>query len=290
MKGPVLGELRRLPVKSVSVLFPERRIPLHSMLSSGGHSRETQPIYSWDGMSRGKSSFAVLQLTLSGSGRLETRAGAADVPEGTLMLVHVPSVHHYFLPPDRDHWEFVYLIVYGRELLRILLGVERRQGNVLALKDDSRVPGAFLRVLTALFSRSSDQTAFEISSLAYELCMSILLESFALPERPDAPRFEPLKRHLRDHLDVTIPVSEMADLVGLSRSHFTRLFKELEGVSPRDYIEDLRLKKALHLLYSQSMTVKEIAFACGIPDVNYFCRLFKKEMGMSPGEYRKSGF
>lgn len=119
--------------------------------------------------------------------------------------------------------------------------------------------------------------------------MQILAESY-WAAGSNASRFDSLKAHLRENMQQDITVTEMADLAGLTRSHFARLFKEREGMSPREYIEDLRLERALQLLYSESITVKEIAYACGIPDVNYFCRLFKKQMGMSPGEYRKSGF
>ena len=124
-----LTALRRLPVRSTSVFRWERRIPLHAMISSGGHSLETSLSYSWDGQSRGEQGFAVLQLTLSGRGRLETRAGAHDLLPGTLMIVTIPSPHRYFLPAGSPQWEFVFLVVYGSELLRIISGIERRTNN-----------------------------------------------------------------------------------------------------------------------------------------------------------------
>ncbi len=281
--------LHALPYKTASAFFSQRRFPLHAMLSSGGHSLETDPVYSWDGTARGRTSFAVLQLTIDGAGRLDSRGASRELTPRTLMLVHIPGPHRYYLPEGSAKWEFVYLVVYGRELLRIILGIERRQGNVVTLGESSRIPGAFLSLLTSLFSPNSF-TPFEISSFSYELCMQILIESYWMPDDVHASRFDALKTYLRENIQRDLPVSEMADHAGLSRSHFARLFKEHEGMSPREYVEDLRLKRALQLLYSDSMSVKEIAYSCGIPDVNYFCRLFKKQMGMSPGEYRRSGF
>ncbi|GHV61746.1 hypothetical protein AGMMS49587_06710 [Spirochaetia bacterium] len=72
----------------------------------------------------------------------------------------------------------------------------------------------------------------------------------------------------------------------LSRSHFTRLFSKEMGMSPRMYLEDLRLKMAMDILFEKTATVKETAARCGIYDVNYFCRLFKKRYGISPGKYK----
>ncbi len=279
--------LRRLPLRSVSVFRRERRIPLHAMISSGGHSVEISPGYSWDGTARGTASFGVLQLTLAGLGRLETRDGQWDLPPGTLMIVDIPSLHRYFLPEGSPQWEFVFLVVYGSELLRIVSGIERRMAHIIKVGDVSAVPGEFLRILKTLFSRRP-LGAFENSALAYSLCMALLEESYAVPAHEDASRFEAVKKHLHDNLPKGIGVSEMADMAGLSRSHFARLFKDAEGMSPRDYLEDLRLRRALSLLYSKARTVKEIAISCGIPDVNYFCRLFRRHTGMSPGEYRRS--
>ncbi|HUZ18819.1 MAG TPA: AraC family ligand binding domain-containing protein [Spirochaetia bacterium] len=156
-------ELRRLPYKSATVFFPQREFPLHAMLSSGGHSLETETDYSWDGTARGKTSFAVLQLTLGGAGRLDIRGGSVELLPKTFMLVHIPGPHRYWLPPEAPSWEFVYLVVYGRELLRLILGIERRQGNVITLSDSSRIPTAFLSVLQPLLS-SNSFTPFEISS------------------------------------------------------------------------------------------------------------------------------
>ncbi len=287
MAPDALASLRRLPLRSTSVFRRERRIPLHAMISSGGHAVETSTRYNWDGMQRGSASFAVLQLTLGGRGCLETRTGSWDLGEGSLMIVDIPSDHRYFLPAGFEKWEFVFLVVYGSELLRIVSGIERRVGNVMVLGDKSRIPSEFQSALKALLSpRSPD--AFENSAIAYRLSMRLLEESYAVSASEGASRFETLKKHLRENLDKGMSVSAMAEMAGLSRSHFARLFRETEGMSPRDFLDDLRLRRALSLLYSRSLSVKEIAFSCGIRDVNYFCRLFRKHTGMAPGEYRRS--
>ena len=257
------------------------------MISSGGHSCETDQTYSWDGLTRGSASFCVLQLTLAGQGRLDMGGASIVLPERTLMVVDIPSPHLYYLPPDQDQWEFVFLVVYGSELMRLISGITRRAGNVLPLTENSRIAALFESILQKLFSPAAPG-AFEISAMAYQVCMSLLEESYAQPASEDPSRFEALKKMLRENLQKGVRVSEMAERAGLSRSHFARLFREREGVSPREFVEDLRLRKALTLLYSKRLSVKEIAYSCGISDVNYFCRLFRKHTGMSPGEYRRS--
>ena len=257
------------------------------MISSGGHSWETDQRYSWDGLSRGRASFGVLQLTLTGQGKLDVGGVSLDLSPRTLMIIDIPSPHRYYLPDGQPDWEFVFLVVYGSELMRLISGITRRAGNVLVLADNSRIPRLFGTALSRLFSAAAPG-AFEISSMAYGVCMTLLEESYAQPFFEDSSRFETLKKTLRSNMEKGMHVSEMAALAGLSRSHFARLFKQREGMSPREYLQDLRLKKALSLLYSKRLSVKEIAYSCGMADVNYFCRLFRKHTGMSPGEYRRS--
>ena len=84
-------------------------------------------------------------------------------------------------------------------------------------------------------------------------------------------------------------MGELAGLVGISRSHFSREFAAHLSMSPQEYLIQERITHAIQLLYNDSLTIKEIGYSCGYPDENYFCRVFRKVMGVSPGEYRKSG-
>ena len=281
--------LRQLPFESVSSFFRDRRVPLHAMIANGGHARETSASYCFRDLDRGEAQFAVLQFTLDGQGRFETPTGGWDLDPGSLMVANVPGDHRYLLAPGAPHWEFVYLVVYGREILRITAAIEKRMGHVLKFSSHSSVPQRLADILTALFSRQT-LTAFDNSRMAYAIGMDILADSSPVLPVGEADRFAGLKVFLQTNLTRDISVSEMAEFSGLSRSYFTRLFEDLEGSTPRSFLEDLRLREAVKLLHGQDLSVKEIAYASGISDVNYFCRLFKKRVGMSPGEFRKAGF
>jgi transcriptional regulator GlxA family with amidase domain len=141
-------------------------------------------------------------------------------------------------------------------------------------------------MLDRLFSGEINDP-FINSCYTYRLCMTFLEEAGDRGNAGETPLFEGVKNFLKDNLQRDISVEEMAELMGLSRSHFTRLFSREMGTSPRMYLEDLRLKTAMGLLFDENVSVKETAARCGIYDVNYFCRLFKKRYGVSPGKYRE---
>ena len=83
-------------------------------------------------------------------------------------------------------------------------------------------------------------------------------------------------------------VADIAALCKISENYFRRLFKEYSGISPKEYILNAKIKKAKMRLYDDNIPISEIAEICGFPDTAYFCRVFKKRMGLSPLAYRNS--
>jgi transcriptional regulator GlxA family with amidase domain len=120
--------------------------------------------------------------------------------------------------------------------------------------------------------------------------MQLLEEAGVAFETAGNQAFVNLKAFLSENFSRDIPVDEMASIMGLSRSHFTRVFNREMGMSPRLYLEDLRLKTAVDILSGENVTVKEAAVRSGIHDVNYFCRLFRKRYGISPGMYKERNY
>ena len=82
-----------------------------------------------------------------------------------------------------------------------------------------------------------------------------------------------------------LSVDGIADEVGISRVHLHRKMKELTGQTPHDFIRNIRLKQAAHLLASQNMNITEVMYACGFNNSASFSTIFKKFYGMSPREY-----
>ena len=76
---------------------------------------------------------------------------------------------------------------------------------------------------------------------------------------------------------------ELADLIHLSEDRFNHLFKECMSVSPLQYMNEVRLEKAMRLI-KEGMPATEAAGMVGFLDYNYFGRLFRRKFGYSPGK------
>ncbi|UDU83133.1 helix-turn-helix domain-containing protein [Pseudomonas sp. HN2-3] len=81
-------------------------------------------------------------------------------------------------------------------------------------------------------------------------------------------------------------ISAVAQACHLSRSHFSRAFRNSTGCSPRDWIRRAKLLQAAKLLTYTDQAIAEVALACGFADQSHFTRAFAKTLGISPGKWR----
>ena len=101
-------------------------------------------------------------------------------------------------------------------------------------------------------------------------------------------RLELADGFMRDSLAPGIDVAAVAEHVGLSRSQLTRLYMRHRKIGPAERFQQLRVERATRLLTASALTVKEIAYACGFVCPNHFCRIFRKQMGKTPSQFRES--
>lgn len=92
---------------------------------------------------------------------------------------------------------------------------------------------------------------------------------------------------IENHLHEKISISDMAKQFGLSEQYFRYLFEKQWGISPMQFIIDLRIRKAKTLLLLSDMPIVKIAMACGFYDSSHFSNTFLKSEGIPPNEYRK---
>lgn len=94
----------------------------------------------------------------------------------------------------------------------------------------------------------------------------------------------------RDYIDAhymeELGLKDVSEAVAISPQYFSKIFKADLGVNFIDYLTKVRMEKAKELLKLDSLSVKEISFEIGYNDPNYFSRLFKKVVGVSPTEYK----
>ncbi len=97
-----------------------------------------------------------------------------------------------------------------------------------------------------------------------------------------------LKETIQDHIDTNLSLKELSKGLEISPSYLSREFsKYFEDLSFGDYIRKQRIERAVELIKTTTYSLTEIAYLTGFSDQSHFTRIFKKNMGQNPSDYRK---
>lgn len=187
---------------------------------------------------------------------------ALNFNEGTVKLAYFFSVPFNF---GRDY----YLGSFGERVLSNLdFILKESKGNKRI--SPYLVSGAVLETLVMFLRRAgiSEETGAGISSENLTLQIA--------------------KQYIKDNIDYSPTVLDVSAYCYLSEKQLTRIFDQEEGVTPGNYIKHLRAKRLEELLSSSDLSLREISEKMNFSSEYYFNSFFKKNVGMSPGTYRKA--
>ncbi len=292
----MLNRLRLMGECERSVLFPKGPTHLHAMVTSAGYSNCVDPRYRWDGLKRGSAPYVTIQHTISGRGFLRYEKSRYEIRPGQTMLLRFPHNHVYWLKRG-DHWEFFWLALHGREVLRIWRSALAKCGPLVELSDDTinRLAAKCRTVVKDDISAPA-----RMSAIAYGAAMDLADDlltwgaaSRGMKMHQDAVCSDAIGRAISEcHArasDPNLTVDDLASAAGYSRFHFSRLFSESQGVSPGQFITRCRMEDAVQLLQANRMPIKAVSMRCGFNDANYFSKVFQRTYGMTPRQFRQYG-
>ncbi len=98
---------------------------------------------------------------------------------------------------------------------------------------------------------------------------------------------QPILLYIQDNLGQDISVDQLAEIACFSKDHFSRIFKNIIGLAPCEYIIRKRIEKAQFLLLATDLTQEQIIDKTNFKSDSYFCRIFKKYTSFTPARYRK---
>ena len=134
------------------------------------------------------------------------------------------------------------------------------------------------------------------SGIAVTECMSILYEIYRLIlttanreylARSSRDKIEEIKEAIdANYKNTSLSISSLARDAGMSEVHLRKLFKARYDICPSQYMISVRLGRAKELMKYPFLTLEECALQSGFSSLSYFCRVFKKVMGITPLQYR----
>ena len=134
----------------------------------------------------------------------------------------------------------------------------------------------------------SDTAQFEACLLLLQLLIDLHKENKRSLDSNSRQKLDVLLKILKNDITKWWTVNEMAEYCNVSTNYLRRMFREQLNLTPKEYIDRLKMNKACELLSGTDCKIEEIALLLGYKDVYHFIRRFTKLCGISPGKYRKS--
>ena len=142
------------------------------------------------------------------------------------------------------------------------------------------------------FESPQGQLGRRILALIIELLLGLLKNAPQYTAQPTVNakgimQFTPLLVHLEQNNLFNLSLDAASKMCGLSKFHFSRLFKSYFNLNYNEYLLKRKIGMAMTQLSNPDLSITEISYSCGFNDTAYFCKKFKKESGKTPKEFRK---
>ena len=163
-------------------------------------------------------------------------------------------------------------------------------GSCVEFEDSGTVVLSSLRNLLSFASFPPEQRDLQTTLTLCAILggISAATDEESTRRRGYSPRVRKAMDYIEENYMFSISTEDVARVAGVHVGHLHRIFPEETGMWIGEYLTHLRIERAKTLLMHTDIPSASIATRIGISSQQYFCRLFKKETGMSPQEYRKS--
>lgn len=146
---------------------------------------------------------------------------------------------------------------------------------------------AMLTALLLLSRSRLEQQIIQPLVLSFlHLCRkSTVTEMGAVPSRPQF-LYQSICNWIQDNYARPLTREDVAAFFNITPNHLSRLFSQQGTMRFIDYLRWVRMAKARMILQKYQLSIGDVALRCGYPDGDYFSRLFRRQFGLTPGEYR----
>lgn len=233
----------------------------------------------------------ILHFISDGKGIFICDGKTYHLERGDVFLVK-PDEIVYYQADEKNPWSYMWVGFQGIKSLSYLASAGLDEGNVTCRCENT--PLIFTYIQQMIIARQLT-LANELKRQAALLQIFSTLIDEHKSSLPKHARYDyPYKIYVEQAIDYiqrnlknTIKINDIAVYIGIDRSYLTNIFKNITGISPQEYLLNIRIEKACQLLSQSNIPINQVAAECGYSDPLNFSRIFKKYKHFSPSEYRK---
>jgi len=255
-------------------------------------TRTDSTSYYFDGMNRpGPDDPPVVyfQMGLGGWGNFQLYGQEPHrIVPGKAFFILVPSHHCYYLPQDSPGWTFAWFGIHNPWLVARITKQVLSRGPLVDVGADGVLAATVLRLLRGAIKKDF-RDRFEVELALFEFVLAYERwaeqgDGFGAGQR----LLDETRSHILAALPKTVSVADFARQEGVSRKHFSFLFRTRTGLTPAHFSTQVRVHEAARMLIETRLPLKTIAAACGFANANHFSKVFQRLQHLSPASYRRT--
>ncbi len=237
-----------------------------------------------------------LYFLLSGERRYLVGREIYDVEPGNIVVIPGDTLHRTASPERRGYERYV-LYFNEKDIGDFISRIGKDVFDGFINKGCISLPDEKCAVIRRCFEeieREDVNGDFLSRSIKQNILEQIILTAVRYGKkkqkgnRAEEDKFEEIVRYISENYMREITLSEIAARVYMEETYFSKKFKRLTGFGFKEYLIFTRIKAAQKMLWETDASVIEISDLCGFSSSNYFGDVFKRYVGVSPSEYRKS--
>lgn len=247
--------------------------------------QKCDPLYQWG---PGIRDHYLIHYIISGKGIYKVQGTTHELSAGDCFLVYPKEQVIYQADAD-DPWEYAWVGFTGSDAAMILRATDFSNNNPV-IKDIPYGDDVKRQILHIYDARGNEfEHAVEMTGRLYTtLALFMHGASSSSTQNTSQSYVQKGIEFITANYSYPITVEDIADYVGLSRSHLFRSFQTVLGMSPKEYLTGFRIRQACYLLEHSSLSITAIANSIGFDNSLYFSKAFHKRKGMSPKEYQNT--
>lgn len=229
----------------------------------------------------------LIHYVISGKGTYLINGKSYHLKKGDSFLVY-PNTEVTYLSDHNEPWEYAWVGFTGSDA-SIILKATDFSPEVPIIYNNPLGESIHTQILRIYEARGNElECAVEMTGHLYTL-LSLFMQTASKEKAANTAGSYVQKsiEFIAANYSYSITIEDIADYVGLSRSHLFRSFQNILGVSPKEYLTDFRMKQACYLLEHSDLSITAIANSVGFDNSLYFSKIFHKQKDVSPRDYRK---
>lgn len=247
--------------------------------------QKCEPLYQWG---PGIRDHYLIHHIVSGRGIYEVNGECFHLQSGDTFLVY-PNTEILYYADENEPWEYYWVGFSGSDTSTILHATDFSSKTPVIYHNDygALIKDHIINIYDARGNHLPDSV--RMTGHLYITLALLITGSTTTNKQKDSSLFYTQKavEYICYHYSYPISIEDVADYVGISRSHLFRCFQNNLSISPKEYLTEYRIRQACQLLKDSSLSVASIAKSVGFENNLYFSKAFHKKKGITPTGYAR---